>query len=189
MKLNEETNVEEEIVTNEENFPLFLYKNRECNMNKLTEGLMENEFLLRMGIGIFISPSVATFLVSTGPKGLRSARQGKAGRHKMTEITVEAIAYVAMQARLALSSDEQFHSGGQGNFSYLLFYNTVVDVLRSDTFAPFLPHVLAVWNRRLFPDETKARREHKSMSSGTALKLLRQLCKENQIAGRRKDVW
>ncbi|KAG2058778.1 hypothetical protein BDR06DRAFT_875453, partial [Suillus hirtellus] len=116
-------------------WPAFLYEKYTADQDNLEEGLFKSSFLIQ---AIFTSPSSAKEVTSDGnganvTENCRCAKNldRKVKTHvaqiiKMHKVTPCLIAYVLCQLRFAISSVTSWRSIN-GNFDYILFWQTIVD--------------------------------------------------------------
>ncbi|KAF9241307.1 hypothetical protein BU15DRAFT_87241 [Melanogaster broomeanus] len=144
-------------------WPVFLYANYTYDPEDPWNGLLRSGLLVAAFKHIFTSPSS----VDQEPKATRS---GNARLHGMQSVTKASIAYVATQARFALTSAQVFSRTDLITDSER-FYNSILEFLDDPEEKDEVDQLLVWWNRQVFPLYT----EHERMpSQNSALARIRQ---------------
>ncbi|KIN98941.1 hypothetical protein M404DRAFT_156486, partial [Pisolithus tinctorius Marx 270] len=137
-------------------WPSFLYKGKYDPKNP-TDGLFQGELLIRAFRCIFTSPSSANAPVDGDLHSCKVRRINKtdrmrcdvAGLLQMRAVQPQAIAYIAVQLRFALSSCESWCIKDE-DFDYEVFYQNIVDYFEqpgSSERAKEIDDLLFTWNR------------------------------------------
>ncbi|KAF8833673.1 hypothetical protein BDN67DRAFT_1017286 [Paxillus ammoniavirescens] len=150
-------------------WPVFLYANYTYDVEDPWNGLLHGGLLVAVFKHIFTSPSS----VDQEPKATHS---GNARLHGMQSVTKVSIAYVATQARFALTSAQVFSQTDLVTDSER-FYNSILEFLDDPEEKDEVDQLLVWWNRQVFPLYT----EHEHMSSqNRALARIQQKCAQYQ---------
>ncbi|KAJ6530625.1 hypothetical protein B0H19DRAFT_1191651 [Mycena capillaripes] len=113
-----------ELVVTGKDMPYLMYRDGYTyNPDDMEDGLLEGSTLFAVAKHVYQGPSTAL-----KADGFTRGKAGNAALNGITALTARDIAYVAVQARFSLSSQEQWgHT--DGNFSLADFYWSVVDLL------------------------------------------------------------
>jgi len=131
-------------------WPLLVYRDQVYDPENPWTGLFRSTILVATFKHIFTSPSS----VEKEPKATRS---GNARIHGMTHVTAASIAYVATQARFALSSSPTFTRSDSVTDSER-FYSSVLELLEDPDEEEEVTDLLVWWNRQVFPTYSSAQR-------------------------------
>ncbi|KAH7903572.1 hypothetical protein BJ138DRAFT_1138709 [Hygrophoropsis aurantiaca] len=132
-----------EMTVSGDQWPIFLYLGYNYDPEDPWNGLLRSPILVSAYKHIFTSPSS----VDKEPKATRS---GNARIHGMTRVTTASLAYVATQARFALSSSPVFSRTDTVTDSER-FYNSLRDLLEDPEEKEEVDQLLIWWNRQVFP--------------------------------------
>ncbi|KAG1836800.1 hypothetical protein DFJ58DRAFT_669374, partial [Suillus subalutaceus] len=144
-------------------FPTFLYEKYTASADNLEEGLFKGGILVKAYKAVFTSPSSAKDVEGDGDgadisannrRAQKSHHRLKVKKHvthiiKMKKVTPRSIAYIACQARFALSSVTSWQSV-DGDFDYIQFWRTIVDVFEKvpgQSAQRRVDHLLEWWTR------------------------------------------
>ncbi|KAH0832176.1 hypothetical protein J3R83DRAFT_13091 [Lanmaoa asiatica] len=137
----------------------FLYRDGKYDQLDPAKRLFKGEIILKAFKLIFTSPSSADKEDTNGPtkrcRGERRTRANVAHLLKMKQVTPRAIAYIAVQARFALSSCGSWRLVDE-LFDHLGFYNTVInwfEVTENAEEKAFVDDLWWWWNRKVFGRE------------------------------------
>ncbi|KDR80176.1 hypothetical protein GALMADRAFT_62262 [Galerina marginata CBS 339.88] len=129
-----------EIKIKAKEFPSFLYpEGTEYIVGKEFDGLMRGPLLVRVFRCIFSGPR------SAFKKENRGNKPSQAEKHGMTSVEPRAIAYAAVQARMALSG--LGWTINDGFFSNETFFDNVAGMFLRDPDSNWAKDTLAWWNR------------------------------------------
>ncbi|TFK21413.1 hypothetical protein FA15DRAFT_597916, partial [Coprinopsis marcescibilis] len=129
-----------ELIPSGDQWPLFLYQNYEYDADDPWNGLLRSSLLVTAYKHVFTSPS------SVEKSENRSTRSGNARIHGMTLVTEASIAYIATQARFALSSSPVFSRNDTVTDSEN-FYNSLLDLLEDPEEQTEVLALKIWWNR------------------------------------------
>jgi len=148
-----------ELVVSGDQWPIFLYDRFEYDPEDPWRGLFKSSILVSAYKHVFTSPSSVE-------KVAKATRSGNARIHGMKSVTPASIAYIATQARFALSSSPVFSRSDTVTDSEG-FYNSVLQLLEEPDEQEEVQDLLMWWNRSIFPDYLSGLR-HPAKSSALA---------------------
>ncbi|KAF9222383.1 hypothetical protein BS17DRAFT_838395 [Gyrodon lividus] len=146
---------------------VFLYANYTYDSNDPWNGLLRSGLLVSVFKQIFTSPSS----VDQEPKATQS---GNARIHGMYFVTKASIAYIATQARFALTSAQVFSRTDLITNSER-FYNTILELLDDLEEKDEVDQLVTWWNHQVFPLYSEVER---LPTKNSALARIRQKCIE-----------
>ncbi|KAG6893667.1 hypothetical protein C0992_009136 [Termitomyces sp. T32_za158] len=112
-----------EIIVTADQFPRFLYPHgHEFDPDNLSKDILRGHFCFRVGKHIFQGPSA-----SHEKAGFSRGKSGNAAINGISSMTPRSIAYIACQARFAISSAVQWGFWDK-DFNYENFYWNIVDL-------------------------------------------------------------
>jgi hypothetical protein len=138
-----------EMAISGDQWPVFVYQGYNYDPEDPWNGLLRSTILVSSYKHIFTSPSSVE-------KEAKATRSGNARLHGMTRVTSASIAYVATQARFALSSSPVFSRTDTVTDSET-FYNSILDFLEDIDEQEEVNDLLVWWNRQIFPSYSSAR--------------------------------
>ncbi|KAF7364528.1 hypothetical protein MVEN_00321800 [Mycena venus] len=116
-----------EIVVLGTEMPYLMYRDGHVyNPDDMEDGLLEGSTLFAVAKHIYQGPSTAL-----KHDGFTRGKAGNAALNGITALTGHDVAYVAVQARFGLLSQDQW-GHMDGNFSYRDFYWSIVDLLKGE---------------------------------------------------------
>ncbi|RDB25046.1 hypothetical protein Hypma_007811 [Hypsizygus marmoreus] len=122
-----------------DHWPVLLYAQCKFDPEDPWKGFLKNRILVLAYKHIFTSPSSVE-------KEVKATRSGNARIHGMTKVTCPSIAYVATQARFALSSSSVFSRTDTVTDSER-FYNSLLEFLEDNEEQQNVDELLVWWNR------------------------------------------
>ncbi|KJA14950.1 hypothetical protein HYPSUDRAFT_142490 [Hypholoma sublateritium FD-334 SS-4] len=125
-------------------WPILLFSSYMYDDNDPSKGLLRSPILVKTFKHIFTSPSSVE-------REAKATRSGNARIHGMTGVTRGSIAYAATQARFALSASSVFNRNDTITDSER-FYNSILEYLEDPDEADDVSHLIAWWNRQVFPN-------------------------------------
>ncbi|KIJ93139.1 hypothetical protein K443DRAFT_646874 [Laccaria amethystina LaAM-08-1] len=123
---------------------IFLWSGYKYDEDQPWRGLLRSDILVKSFKHIFTSPSSVE-------KEAKATRSGNARLHGMTSVTPASVAYVATQARFALSSLPVFTHSDKVTDSEL-FYNSILNLLEDPDERTEVGDLISWWNRQIFPN-------------------------------------
>ncbi|KZT18726.1 hypothetical protein NEOLEDRAFT_1079439 [Neolentinus lepideus HHB14362 ss-1] len=110
-----------------QNWLNLLWRDGKSDPDNYHVGFLKNELIVKAALHVFRGPGVA----NSEEESPRVTRKHTAAIHGMTEITAGAIAYAAMLAHFALSSQSVFGPGGErsSGWPYRAFYQELIDYI------------------------------------------------------------
>ncbi|KJA26299.1 hypothetical protein HYPSUDRAFT_132935 [Hypholoma sublateritium FD-334 SS-4] len=133
-----------ELLVPGDQWPIFLFSSYTYDDNDPAKGLLRSSLLVKTFKHIFTSPSSVE-------REAKATRSGNARIHGMTGVTRGSIAYAATQARFALCSSSIFNRNDTITDSER-FYDSILEYLEDPDEADDVNHLLAWWNRQVFPN-------------------------------------
>ncbi|KIJ59841.1 hypothetical protein HYDPIDRAFT_32833 [Hydnomerulius pinastri MD-312] len=155
-------------------WPIFLYANYTYDPEDPWNGLLQSGILVSAFKHIFTSPSS----VDQEPKATQS---GNAQIHRMWLVTKASIAYIATQARFALSSAQVFSRTDLVTDSEH-FYTSIIELLDEKDEKDEVDQLLIWWNRQVFPLYSKTEWLPSKNSALARIRLKRTEYKEQSAA-------
>ncbi|KIM60075.1 hypothetical protein SCLCIDRAFT_26865 [Scleroderma citrinum Foug A] len=123
-------------------WPVFLYANYTYDPEDPWNGLLQSSLLISAFKHIFTSPSSVD-------QELKATHSGNAHLHGVQSVTKVSIAYVATQARFALTSAQVFSHTDLITDSEC-FYTSILDLLGDPDEKDEVDQLLMWWNRQIF---------------------------------------
>ncbi|KJA14013.1 hypothetical protein HYPSUDRAFT_150876 [Hypholoma sublateritium FD-334 SS-4] len=154
-------------------WPVFLYRSYKYDDSDPWKGLLQSAILIKTFKYIFTSPSSVD-------REAKATRSGNARIHGMTSVTCASIAYVATQARFALSACSTFSRTDTTTDSER-FYNSILELLEDPEETAEIDILLAWWNRRVFPNYTPNSRPVSENSALARIKAKRAASKKSAL--------
>ncbi|KAF8501968.1 hypothetical protein JB92DRAFT_2833638 [Gautieria morchelliformis] len=131
-------------------WPMFFYPNGAYEPTDMEKGLLRSELLVFVFKYIYTGPNTWS-----KPDGVaRNTRSCNAVLAQMEHVTARSLAYVAAQARFALSSGETNQKVG-GPFDLTRFFWHVVKYLEDPDFEEEVSQLLDWWNSRVLPSSSQ----------------------------------
>ncbi|KAF8223950.1 hypothetical protein L208DRAFT_1314209, partial [Tricholoma matsutake] len=139
-----------DIMVPSDQWPILLYKEHKYDPEDPWDGLLQSAILVLAYKYIFTSLSS----VEKEPKATHSRN---AHIHRMTQVTMASITYIATQVRFALSSSVTFTQSDTITDSEC-FYNSILQFLEDADENNEVDALLIWWNHQIFPTYSSARR-------------------------------
>ncbi|KAF8497284.1 hypothetical protein JB92DRAFT_3125795 [Gautieria morchelliformis] len=131
-------------------WPMFFYPNGAYEPTDMEKGLLRSELLVFVFKYIYTGPNTWS-----KPDGVaRNTRSCNAVLAQMERVTARSLAYVAAQARFALSSGETNQKVG-GPFDLTHFFWHAVKYLEDPDFEEEVSQLLDWWNSRVLPSSSQ----------------------------------
>ncbi|KJA23573.1 hypothetical protein HYPSUDRAFT_137585 [Hypholoma sublateritium FD-334 SS-4] len=151
-------------------WPVFLFSSYAYDDKDPSKGLLRSSILVKTFKHIFTSPSSVE-------REAKATRSGNARIHGMTGVTKGSIAYIATQARFALSSSCVFNQNDTVTDSER-FYNSILEYLEDPDEADDVNHLMIWWNRQVFPNYIPNSRPVSKNSALARIKAKRAVAKQ-----------